>query len=53
MITRLSRTNTAEIQRRMLEIRDEGGVVALGREQSRDREDRGEQQRHPQDARGE
>lgn len=31
MIIRLSRTNTAEIQRRMLEIRDEGGVVALSR----------------------
>ena len=31
MIIRLSRTNTAEVQRRMLEIRDEGGVVALGR----------------------
>ncbi|WP_413320001.1 glucose-6-phosphate dehydrogenase assembly protein OpcA [Agrococcus sp. 1P02AA] len=31
MIIRLSRTNTAEVQRRMLEIREEGGVVALGR----------------------
>ncbi|MET4100141.1 glucose-6-phosphate dehydrogenase assembly protein OpcA [Agrococcus sp. UYP10] len=31
MIIRLSRTTTAEVQRRMLEIRDEGGVVALGR----------------------
>jgi glucose-6-phosphate dehydrogenase assembly protein OpcA len=31
VIIRLSRTTTAEVQRRMLEIRDEGGVVALGR----------------------
>lgn len=31
MIIRLSRTTTSEVQRRMLEIRDEGGVVALGR----------------------
>lgn len=31
MIIRLSRTTTAEVQRRMLEIREEGGVVALGR----------------------
>lgn len=31
MIIRLARTSTAEIQRRMLEIREEGGVVALGR----------------------
>ncbi len=31
MIIRLTRTSTAEVQKRMLEIRDEGGVVALGR----------------------
>lgn len=31
MIIRLSRTNTAEVQRRMLEIREEGGVLALSR----------------------
>jgi glucose-6-phosphate dehydrogenase assembly protein OpcA len=31
VIIRLSRTTTAEVQRRMLEIREEGGVVALGR----------------------
>lgn len=31
MIIRLSRTTTAEVQRRMLEIREEGGVLALSR----------------------
>ncbi|WP_405216858.1 glucose-6-phosphate dehydrogenase assembly protein OpcA [Agrococcus sp. Ld7] len=31
MIIRLSRTTTAEVQQRMLEIREEGGVLALSR----------------------